>query len=159
RQLGGERGGERCCLNERRDYLEGLRRNNRQVDGITRGLTAQYGKDLVCHVDCDSLLSFGSRGAKMRRHHDFRVTLQGEVGRWRFLLENIDRGAGDAAAFQGAVQGRLVDQAAPGNVQDPDPGLEQLHLVFAEEVAVPGRQGSVKGKEVTPGQELFFFDG
>ena len=51
--------------------------------------------------------------------YDLRERLQARIG-WRLGLENIERGAGNVPGFDGIGQRGLVDEVAPGCVDDAD---------------------------------------
>ena len=86
----------------------------------------------------------------MRRDQDRRMIHQRVAGRGRLGLEDVDRRAGDLARVQGLSQRGLVDQAAPGAVDDPHRGLHPGQLRRADDVAGLGGHRRVQGQEVAP---------
>ncbi len=72
----------------------------------------------------------------------------------RFGLIDVQGGAGHFAVLQGGQQGRLVDEAAPGAVDEAHSGLH-LHEGFpAQQLGGVLGLGGMHGDEVGTGQEF-----
>ncbi len=66
----------------------------------------------------------------------------------RLRGEHVEGGAGDAPRRHRLGQGRLVDDAAPGRVDDPEVGLGLGQQIGADQAHGLGRLGQVDGQEV-----------
>ena len=90
----------------------------------------------------------------MRRDQHRGMIHQRVAGRRRLGLEDVDRGAGDLALVEGLGQRGLVDQAAPGAVDDPHRGLHPGDLGGADDVAGLGGHRRVQRQEVAAGPQV-----
>jgi hypothetical protein len=83
----------------------------------------------------------------VRRDHHLRQAEQGRVG-GRLGGEHVERGAPHVTGPDGLGQGRLVDDAAPGHVDDADARLGEREQVLADEPGRLRRLGHVQCHEV-----------
>ena len=138
--------------------LVGLGVHGRQVHRVHDDTPQQRVGDLVGDGERDGRLGLVGRRAQMGRHDHLLELEERVIGRRRLLLEDIERGAGDAARLDRARQRQLVDEAAAGAVDEARARLEARQLGLAEEVPrVPGER-RVDRDEVGPREELVELD-
>ena len=100
--------------------LLGLER--REVHGVADDAAAQEVADGRGRVGADQLLRLFGRRRDVRRRDDLRQLGQRPV-LGRLLLEHVEAGALDDAAFDGAAERALVDQLAARRVDEPQARL------------------------------------
>ena len=62
------------------------------------------------------------------------------VGRWRFLLQHIQGGAGQRALLQGEQQRGFVDKRPAGRIEQQRAGFEPAQLFSAQYWRLAGRR-------------------
>ena len=107
----------------RRDRPGGLRREQRRVDRIAGAPAVEDVEDLRRDLLGDEDLGLRGRGAEVRRQQRVRRVEQRRIGRW-LVLEDVDPGAAQVARPERLGDGRLVEDAAAGDVEDDRAGLE-----------------------------------
>ncbi len=131
-----------------RDHAAGL-----HVDRVRHELPVQRKPDGPGDGEARLVLRLHRGRAQVRGHHHTGQTEQRAAGGW-LDLEHVDAGAGHLAGPDGLGQGRLVDQAAAGGVDDPHPALRPGQLLGSDQ---PGRldgAGKVDRDEVAGFEQL-----
>jgi len=82
----------------------------------------------------DRHLCFFGGGTQVRRDQDVRMVHKRVVGRRRLRVEHVDRRTRDVARIERGGERLLVDQAAPGTVENARAGLHDRQLPGADEV-------------------------
>ena len=102
------------------------------VDGEGHEVAGQREHDLLGDHHAGLVLRLGRAGREVRRHDH---PLEGEERRLGagLLVEHIEGGAADPARADGAVERGLVDDPAPGAVDDAQPGLGLGQQLVADE--------------------------
>ena len=138
---------------EKRHHVLGHGGTEVEVDGIQHQLATEGG----CHAFGDRcsrlVLGLSRRSTEMRGDHH-----SGQLEEWalrrRFDGVHVDGGAGDGTFSHCGRQGILVDDAAPGSVDDPH---TILHLLEGSSVDQPLRLGGTRhmdGQKVCFGQQF-----
>ena len=130
-QLGGER-------DIRTEQLEVLGADDRDVQRVRDEPALERGDDLLGDDHPGSVLRLLRRGGEVRRDHDILQLEQ--LARVRLGREDVERGAGDLAVADGLRERALVDELAPGGVDDPDAvahlrercGIDEVAGLFGE---------------------------
>ena len=109
RQLRGER-------DERAQHLELPRIDDRDVHRRAHDLAGERGRDLLGDDDAGTILRLGGRPCQVRRDDDLREFEQRP--RVRLRPEDVERGARHLARANRVGERLLVDEPAPGSVDD-----------------------------------------
>ncbi|SCM76550.1 hypothetical protein KL86PLE_40356 [uncultured Pleomorphomonas sp.] len=113
--------------------------------------------DVVDELVGERLLRLVRRPSNMRRHDDVGAlgdAHQRAVGRWRLEGGDVEAGAADQSFIERLLQGRLVDQAAAGGVEDERLALHLPELGEADHVGGVGRQRTVDSDDIGRLQHL-----
>ena len=125
----------------------------RHVDRIVDDAVEQKFRDGLRDFDADALLRLGGRRAEVRRKHDVGQRAKRQIVRRRFLLINVQRGAGDVTALQRLEQRGFLDQTAAGAIDDAHAGLALGKRLRVQDVLRLRRHRHVDGDEVGAAQE------
>ena len=123
RELGEEPAEDLGQRQVRGDRPGRLGREQRRVDRVAGAPPVEDVEDLRGDLLGDEDLGLGGRGAEVRREQRVRRVEQRRAGR-RLVLEDVDPGAAEVARPQRLGDGRLVDDAAAGDVEDDRAGLQ-----------------------------------
>jgi hypothetical protein len=128
----------------------------RQVHGVLQGGAIQVGEDLLGHVDGHIHLGLLGVGAEVGRHHQPILGDQSlhQVGGGRLFREHVHRGQAHFTGLEGGQQHGLIQNAAPGHVQQDHPVLHEGQLVGADHAAGLVVQGRVHGDDVAGSAEF-----
>src|SRR5207248_1657477 len=94
-------------------------------------------------VRADELLRFFGCGCDMWSGDNLRQLSQRPV-RWRLLLEDVEAGALDDAALEGAAERVFIDELAARRVDQPESGFAEGESRVVEQVAGFRRQRQVQ---------------
>ena len=141
-------------LGQRQEAPHGLRRlPGGDVDGVGHEVAPQRQHDLLGDRLPGLVLGLDGRGAEVRGDHHGLQLEQGAL-RGRLLGEHVDGGALHLTGDDGVRQRLLVDDPAPGDVDDADPRLGLGQQVPADQAHGLGGAGEVDGEEVGLGRHL-----
>ena len=125
----------------------------RDVDGVRHELAVEGESHRPGDRDAGLLLCFIGGRTEVRGHDDVLESKQGRVG-GRLIDEDIETGSGDATRLERRVQRILIDQAAPGHVDNERRRLHQRKLVRRDHPGRLGRLRHVDGDEVGLGEQF-----
>ena len=126
----------------------GLRQHEWRVDRVPSRLALEDGDDLLGHLPCHLGLRL-LRGRPQVRRNDYLAALQeGIVAGGRLLGEHVDGRARYAPLVDGPEQGGLIDELAPGRVQDAGRGFHQRDPLVVHQAACCLGERRVEADEV-----------
>ena len=120
------------------------------VDGAAR----KEGADIVGQHGHQALPGLQALPAHVGGQDDVFHRIEGIVRGRRLGLLHVQAGAGDLSGLQGLDEGRLVDEGAPGGVDDAGRRLHLLKGLPVDDVPGLGGQGTVEGEIVRAAQQL-----
>ena len=130
-----------------------FRRHHGGVDGVAGRLPVQHVQHLLGGFNGDFPLGFLRGGAQVGRGQQAGVVEDGQVA-GGFVDEHIQGGAGQLLPFQRFQQGLIVNQLAPGHIDEARAGLHQRQAGAGNQVHRAGRQRRVQGHEIGLGQQF-----
>ena len=132
------------------DAWQEIRRHGGHVDSASRNTSCQIVDDLLCNADRHILLRLRRRGTDVRRADEIIQRQQWMVRSDRLLLEDIERGTGDLAVFQGLIQVLLADNPASGAIDDSYTVLHRRNGGRVDHVLRLARQRSMHRDDIGP---------
>ena len=125
------------------------------VDRIHRHAFVEILDQMLRQTHCDQLGRLFGGAADVRRGQHLIQSQQGLAGFGRFGLQNVQRGPGDLAGFNGVAQRLHVHQFAASAVDDPHAGFHLGEGVFIQHAHGFGGQRDVQGDVVGLGVKFF----
>ena len=124
-----------------------FRRHHGGVDGVAGRLPVQHVQHLLGGFNGDFPLGFLRGSAQVRRGQQAGVVEDRQVA-GGFVDEHIQSGARQLLLLQRFQQGLIVNQLAPGHIDQARAGLHQRQPGAGNQVHRAGRQRRVQGDEI-----------
>ena len=157
RQLPGERAQVLAQLHVRFQPGRILGRDGRHIDCIGHRAGEQEVAHLLGHLQSHVFLRLGRGGTQMRRANDV-LQRKKRAGDRRLRFEHIERRTCHLPGRKRLRQGRFVDQATAGAVDDANAALAGRQRLTRQNVARGVGQWRVQCDDVGTGQQIAQFD-